>query len=65
MREFPIKFTATDEVVQLTFSTTPRLSDVFVYRDTYFMVVDYDGNYVHVVAVNKLEILEGRGDLID
>ncbi|WP_197224776.1 hypothetical protein [Lysinibacillus sphaericus] len=56
MGKFKIMFTATGKVVELTFSATPKLSDIFKYKNNYYMVVDYDGKYVHVVKVNKLEI---------
>lgn len=51
-----IMFTATGKVVDLTFSKTPKLSDVFIFKNKYYMVADYDGKFVHVVEVNKLEI---------
>jgi len=56
MRELKIKFTATGEVVVLTFKTIPKLTDFFEYKDAYYMVADYDGEFVHVVKVKKHEI---------
>jgi hypothetical protein len=44
-----IKFTASGEIINLNFPNTPRLSDIFEYKQSYFMVVDYDGEFVHVV----------------
>lgn len=57
MKPFKIKFTATGGIIDFIFSETPKLTDIFLYQEDYYMVVDYDGKFVHVVHVNKLEIL--------
>ena len=56
MRKLKTKFTATGNVIEFGFSKTPKLSDVFEYNNTFYMVVDYDGEFVHVVEVNKLSV---------
>lgn len=54
--KYNIKFVATGEVVVLNFSRIPALSDVFQFEETYYMVADYDGNFIHVVEVYKHEV---------
>ena len=56
--ELKIRFTSTGEDVKLTFTKAPKLSDIFKYKDSYYMVADYDGEFVHVVKVNKHEVKE-------
>jgi len=53
-----IKFTETGEVVILKFSNTPKLCDIFIYKEAYFMVADYDGKFLHVVKVVKHDVIE-------
>lgn len=53
-----VKFTRTDEVIIFNFTNTPKLSDIFEYKQSYFMVADYDGEFVHVVRVNKHKVTE-------
>lgn len=53
---FKVKFVETDEIIELTFQNTPKLTDIFYYNNNYQMVVDYDGRYLHVVIVDKHEV---------
>lgn len=53
-----IKFTSSGEVITLNFTKIPRLSDIFEYKQSYFMVADYDGEFVHVVKVVKHDVSE-------
>lgn len=53
MNKLSIYFVSTGKVVELNFPEIPRMSDVFEYKGSYYMVADYDGILVHVVKINK------------